>query len=611
VKMAGILPVRISSLLRVLLVFCIAEFAFSQATPYLLDSLPLSFYPDIPQPQSLQELLDSSYTDHEEDFVCTGPGSYSIDLRGVTQVVNASITFKNIGNVDISNPWLVANGKCNWYDTPSIVAEALEGETEPKRRAFRLWKFVRNNRYHWSPAEAGNEVHDPVKLFNVYGCGLCDDSATNEECLFKVAGFASARCWALCGHVVAEVFYGSDWHMLDPDLNVFYPERDNETVASVNDCANDGWLVSRVSGSSIEQLYTTTEDNSIFQNSWTTAHTMAMWLRPGESLERAWYNWGKYHDNCYYQEPPRYGNGLLTYEPDLRQNLFRSGFQMVSNIESFADTGTTPNLHLADAKDPGVLICKMESPYVLVGGKLITEYFLQCSSDTLQVAFSKTGGEWTTLSFASGPSSGTLDLDLDSCIAPGSSWACYSFFVRMTINGWKNTSAGIDQFSLAGDVQLAPGSLPSLEAGIVNSLCYTSAGSAGEQLQITHKWRDRNYIPAPSRIENPIYPDDGATVPHDHPTLCWQEALTSSTIISHEIMVSWGVPGVLPVTPLTWKETGSAANSWAVPSGWLLPGRQYFWRVRAKSQELLWGDWSPAWRFTVNELTRVEDWTCY
>ena len=357
------------------------------------------------------------------------PGAYAIDLTNQTGVVNQSIVVRNAGTADLVNPWVVANGRRDWFDASAILAEAVGETTAPMEKAWSIWHFVRRNRTHWYPASDGVEMHDVTKLFNVYGYGFCDDTATALECLWKRAGF-EARCWDLKAHVVSEVKVDGRHRMLDADLGVFYPMHDNATVAGVEECAADRSLVERVSPPHIADMYTTPTRES-FQNQWATTHTMAMTLRPGESLERGFRSRGKFHDNYLRQEPPLYGNGRLAYEADLTTDTFRASFQTVTNVVRTTDPLSAPAIHPADTAKNGVLVWRMTSPYVFVGGAVTLDARAAAKGDEIHVFAAKRNTALRSVGTVSGPFNGRVSFPLDALIAPTSSPACYAVSVHI------------------------------------------------------------------------------------------------------------------------------------------------------------------------------------
>lgn len=52
-----------------------------------------------------------------------------------------------------------------------------------------------------------------------------------------------------------------------------------------------------------------------------------------------------------------------------------------------------------------------------------------------------------------------------------------------------------------------------------------------------------------------------------------------------------------PVSPNLNRLSRSGDAEWALPRGWLVKGRSYYWRVRARDQWGGWSDWSKVWKF--------------
>lgn len=108
-----------------------------------------------------------------------------------------------------------------------------EGMTE-EQKALAVWRSVVMHRYQDSPPiEFLHEgcVHDAIKVFNVYGYGMCCCASANIEQLARAAGL-EARGWAIRAHSVPEVFYNNGWHMFDASLINYFPKPDG-SIASV------------------------------------------------------------------------------------------------------------------------------------------------------------------------------------------------------------------------------------------------------------------------------------------------------------------------------------------------------------------------------------------
>ena len=89
---------------------------------------------------------------------------------------NVSLTIANTGDTTVTNPRVVTNDKRRWWCMEEMLDEILDGAKTDQEKAFLIYDFVRNNRHHDDPIFTGDELHDPVKMLNVYGAGLCDDS---------------------------------------------------------------------------------------------------------------------------------------------------------------------------------------------------------------------------------------------------------------------------------------------------------------------------------------------------------------------------------------------------------------------------------------------------
>jgi hypothetical protein len=127
-------------------------------------------------------------------------------------------------------------------DDVTTTENILQSFTRPgmseAERARALWTAAVKYRHQGPPPDellvAETEVHDPVKLFNVYGYCMCCCGASLIEALNRLDG-REARGRILTGHSVAEVKYGGSWHMFDPSLVNFFPKPGSEVVASVDE----------------------------------------------------------------------------------------------------------------------------------------------------------------------------------------------------------------------------------------------------------------------------------------------------------------------------------------------------------------------------------------
>lgn len=594
--------------------FCFSSLTVIPAqTPTIKNTLPRSFY----EAQGLQPGSDrkpydfaaasTNLTPTSITQTLTKSDTYLIDLTKQNRVSNQRIVLANTGNVDVVNPWVVINGKRNWFNTDSIVAEAVESETDPELRAFRLWMLMRNNRYDSGAAETGMEMHSPVKMLNVYGYGMCDDATNNLCCLWSSAGFHDVRGWDLNGHVVSEVSYGGAWHLFDSDLEYFYPSYDDRTVASVEELAAHRDLIDRVSPPNIGDIYASTGDNNPYDPPTDSAFNMAMRLRPGESLERCFYNWGKFHDNYTHTVPPVFGNGRITYTPPLdKDSIYRAGFDAVVNVADVSNPVASPLIHPIETEDPGLLLCTMNSPYVIVGGSV--QMNVQCNSpqDSVIVVVSPDYRNWYTAGTATGPFAGNCTIPLDGIIDTMNKPACYHLYFDFILTGAAANSTGINGITMTAEIQCSPVALPTLDFQTLNRVVVTFDGDPQARLQIEHDWSQTS-SGQKTRIARLVRPTNHSNITNATPQLFWSSGVEDSGQLWREVEVSWDPSGFHPVSPVLWT-TGTGPTNWTVPDKWLTVGNAYSWRVR---QQFSNASWSAPNQFHFAAPTATQDWQLY
>ena len=106
-----------------------------------------------------------------------------------------------------------------------IVAEAYAGAATDSEKMYRSWNFERQVHYHSMPLFGENELHDPVKYFNMYGTGFCDDAGNNFVSLNWHGGFTAAakgkdpKLRSLNGHVQGELYFDGDYHFMGEHSN--------------------------------------------------------------------------------------------------------------------------------------------------------------------------------------------------------------------------------------------------------------------------------------------------------------------------------------------------------------------------------------------------------
>jgi len=277
---------------------------------------------------------------------CRSPMGCGMNREGAIEQTwqsNRAVRMENVGQTDVVDPWLY-NGRSNFHNIKEIVASAVTPGMSDGEKAMALWRQQIQHRYHSSAG--GEDLGDPVKVFNSYGLNPCGKDAMMMGGLWKQVGLKGAPV-RLVGHAIAQVHYDGDWHVMDGDLGMIYLLRDNETLASDRQLARDHDLVKRTHtmGILVDDSRTrderaaamfVSEDPIQGSRACKEDTTMRMTLRPGEAL--VW-RWGhlkpaKYMSPNQFVYPDNICNGLWEYRPDFGGEVWKKGALKVENVAS-------------------------------------------------------------------------------------------------------------------------------------------------------------------------------------------------------------------------------------------------------------------------------------
>jgi hypothetical protein len=497
---------------------------------------------------------------------------------------NRSVRMENVGSSAVVNPWL-SNGHNDFRTIDRIVARAIEPGMADADKARALWWQEIQHRFHY---EGDNdELLDPVKVLNVYGHNTCGNDSIALAGLWKRAGFTVAPA-RLVGHCVTQVHYNGSWHLFDGDMHSVYLLRDNETIAGEQDLVRDHDLIRRTHTQGILQPDRRSGDeweSSIYvfegpvtgdRNS--AKSSMNMTLRPGEAI--VW-RWGhsnpiKYHGSGPPRFPDRLCTGLWEYRPDFKDASWRAGASTVQSIRQ------SDGLLLADEGKTGSIVWTMSSPYVFVGGRLDAE------GAGAKFSVSPDGKSWQN-----------VDRNLDGSFPPGGQ-ARYRYFLKCELAG----DASLRRLSITNDLQMAPLTLPEMGIG-TNSFTYTDDSAGPRHIQITHQWVERSASRPPQAPAEPVFPPNGGISPGTAITFQWQPASDpdGDAIADYHFELSARADMKWPLSMSFAKLTSRTADSGYARytlsgPGLLNPGTTYYWHVRAKDAQGVWGPWSLTWRFT-------------
>lgn len=110
-----------------------------------------------------------------------------------------------------------------------------------RQKALAIWQTVVKFRHQDNPPleylDHEDQVHDPIKAFNVYGYAQCSGTAACIEALARYVGL-EARGWGITGHSVPEIKIDGHWSMLDASL-INYFQKPDGTIAGVEEISKE------------------------------------------------------------------------------------------------------------------------------------------------------------------------------------------------------------------------------------------------------------------------------------------------------------------------------------------------------------------------------------
>ena len=599
------------------------------------------------------------------EVVTTGAHTYKIEMGGTLDEFNTVgyfdtylgfkrieskfqpnkyLIIENIGDTDVVNPRIVVNGRRSWFSADDILAGILKPGMTDAEKAMAIYRFTSsyNVQCHENDRRVGppftndesnpsqntfKERGNPVKAANSYYCSGCSLSAANLVILARRVGLLARATWLnppdkYGAHCVAELWYDNAWHLFDPEEQSFYLEPDNTTIASFKTVHDNPHLADRTieggfaatetevkrRGSGYKQIY---PPHIMPVEQWLS--TMAMTLRPGEKFIRRWDHIGKYR--CGYNPrnikpqrpegllPYQLANGKFIYQPRLDGTAFRRGIVTELNIVSVGSGTENAKLHPEAVEWPGSVIYKVSSPYPIVGGVVGGKFFRKTADDTCRIYISVHDSDW--LEVFSAKDTGQLEgrVAIDDALNPKPTAAIYDYYVKFELHARQSPSdVTINGIYIETDVQMAATSLPSLSAG-ANKVVYRDQSKQGRRVRITHGWTENSDTTPPIPPAGPVSPADGSRVKLESlKQLVWQPAKDiDGSIADYHIQVSSHPDMLLPVSPNFDRITFSSQPQWQIPAGWLVKGRTYYWRVRAKDNWGAWSSFSNIWRFKIDE----------
>ena len=594
------------------------------------------------QPMGAELMFQGGNTLHQHTQVITsGSSTYAIRMGGRIDgentrdpvgywafnqywEPNVTVRLENIGDVPVVNPWLRRADQADTRTLQSIVGSVVKPGMSDREKARRIWEFDIRNRFHATTND--DECGDAIKRFNCYGYSLCYDESKIISDLWRAEGLKVRKGYPQ-GHSTAEVFYDNAWHLLDPDEDIICLLRDNETISSEPQVVADHDLMKRThnygplsaddrfrdeGGAS---LYSYTGKRTGEQPS-LTKHKMDFTLRPGEALTWEWKSTG----NRFHQKPfsccgvgtegwvnrwrliARVKNGELRYAPNFG-NPSNLKFVETDGVE-FRQSGLFgAGLYLTGRS--GSITIPVKIAWPVVGGRLDIDFRvgnLQREFVKASVSFDQ-GKTWQEADASHGSDFARMYVDLNPMFPSGGD-ARYAYLLRLELaSNAKTPQVCVSDMCLRSTLQMAQLAMPGIHLG-GNTFLYSGSSGPGSKVRISHVWRECDSAEVPGAPEAAAYPPDGGIADGTRIHFRWEPPATGPRPVDYEFILSEYPDMRWELSPDFRKLVSLTANrntaSYQLPYiGLLNPGQKYYWHVRARSAEGVWGPWSKVFSFSA------------
>jgi hypothetical protein len=186
---------------------------------------------------------------------------------------------------------------------------------------------------------------------------------------------------------------------------------------------------------------------------------------------------------------------------------------------------------------------------------------------------------------------------------PANDPARYGYLLRFELlSKTAQPAVCLKGFLLRSTLQMARLALPGLVLG-ANAFSYTDESGMERRVRITHAWTECGAVQAPGAPAGAIYPPDGGRAKGSQFAFRWQAPLSGSAG-DYEFQLGEYPDMRWPLSPNFRKLISRTADrgtaSYQLPyAGLLNPDETYYWRVRARSAEGVWGPWSKVFSFSA------------
>jgi hypothetical protein len=445
------------------------------------------------------------------------PAQFHITVGGETEPRMVALT--------LGGPIADATVTCDrWIDVTSLegmLKSIITPEMTDQEKAFAIWHFVMD----WCHEYDGHSCDDPLEYATVWGYSYCGPMAILTDALCDAAG-VHCRYINPAGHGTTEMFWDGEWHLLDSSCRYYFLRRDNKTLASIHDLAQDNELVTRTHddvgramkwGGDVKNdltMWGKDSDDWVTESfSWwkSTKWDPRVTLWRGEVLARQWDSrglWCRAHG----EKPPYISaNGTVHYEPDLRTAWAGDTWPGAEEVKNFTFDPAEGVLRPRRGGEAAALVFKLRTPYFMPQVQVMGKFLLEGTEARARISLSVDGGKsWNLLREASGPGLITLlsQSDLTQKVTHESPDK-YTVLVRYELEpGGSPAGSALTALAVHGDLQYYPKALPALRRG-ENTVTVKGTLPAGGGAKVMYEWLEDLNITLRPRGGHPERPRVG------------------------------------------------------------------------------------------------------
>ena len=561
-----------------------------------------------------QEIIDSSQYEYEIFMGGTADMDNTLFRTHGNIIVgfqnNVSLVIENTGENVIKDPEIIINGRGDWGSVEGILKEAFGGSEDPQDRLKHLWWWLTKHRYHELPMFPRTDSFDPVKMYCIYGQGMCGQQGFITARLAWEAGFAPPRepkpplIRYLGGHVQGEIFHENDYQFLDSDQECFYLDRDNKTIISGDDVVRDRDLARREThyGPLFKPWYMSDHVATLFGSD--DSHGVEgraknyeiIWnLHPGEKIIYRWDNIGKYvtgYSEEKRNKPPHfYGNSKVIYHPRLELSDCKPS--VVHNCDLKAVKSAMFPFQARGRESDSFLVFEIRSPFAMCGGNVIAEFSSPGALNRAALYYSEDARKWSKLDECIGKG----DFVISECLdrfqhrRPLNGSPAYRYYIKVDLSSG-NSESGLmlKDIRFETDLMAAPLYLPRLKRGR-NIIRYTDASGDERSVKITQNWIESDNLKSPDPPEF-IFPENNDVLTQSVPEFKWEENSGSRYYFQISEKKDFSVPYRpcfnLIINNHEWK--GRCPGLFNTDT-------DYYARVKAFDKKGIWSEWSRPVKF--------------